>query len=76
MTLEGEITEVTSPPNKADRQKSITIWIPTTEEHIEMTFQIEDFKNSGLVEGDQISIKIEKKFDIDAMAQDLFKGKI
>ena len=76
MTLEGEITEITSPPNKADRQKSITIWIPTTEEHIEMTFQIEDFKNSGLVEGDQISIKIEKKFDIDAMAQDLFKGKI
>jgi hypothetical protein len=76
MTLEGEITEVTSPPNKTDRQRSITIWIPTTEEHIEMTFQIEDFKNSGLVEGDQISIKVEKKFDIDAMAQDLFKWKI
>ena len=76
MTLEGEITEVTSPPNKADRQKSITIWIPTTEEHIEMTFPMESFQKEDLGEGDQITIKVDKKFDIDAMAQDLFKGKI
>jgi hypothetical protein len=29
-----------------------------------------------LNEGDKITIKVEKKFDIDAMAQDLFKGKL
>lgn len=76
MTLDGEITEVTNPPNKADRFKCITIWIPQTEEHIEMNFPIESFQKEDLNEGSEITIKIAKKFDIDAMAQDLFKGKI
>ncbi|HAX45391.1 MAG TPA: hypothetical protein DCX78_00995 [Nitrospina sp.] len=76
MTLDGEITEVTSPPNKADRLRCVTIWVPETEEHIEMTFLMEDFQKAGLDEGDKITIKVDKKFDIDAMAQDLFKGKI
>lgn len=76
MTLDGEITEVTSPPNKADRLRCVIIWIPETEEHVEMTFPMEDFQKAGLSEGDQITIKVDKKFDIDAMAQDLFKGKI
>ncbi len=76
MTLDGEITEVTSPPNKADRLRCVTIWVPETEEHIEMTFLMEDFQKAGLEEGDKITIKVDKKFDIDAMAQDLFKGKI
>ncbi len=76
MTLDGEITEVTSPPNKADRLRCVTIWVPETEEHIEMTFLMEDFQKAGLDEGDKITIKVDKKFDIDAMAQGLFKGKI
>ncbi len=41
-----------------------------------MTFLMEDFQKAGLEEGDKITIKVDKKFDIDAMAQDLFKGKI
>ena len=76
MTLDGEITEVTSPPNKADRVKCVTIWVPQIEEHVEMTFPMEDFKKESLGEGEQITIRVDKKFDIDAMAQDLFKGKI
>ena len=75
MTLDGEITEITSPPNKADRLSCITVWVPATEEHTEITFSVEDFQKTDLSEGDQITIKVEKKFDIDAMAQDLFKGK-
>ena len=75
MTLDGEITEITSPPNKTDRLRCITVWVPATEEHTEITFSVEDFQKTDLSEGDQITIKVEKKFDIDAMAQDLFKGK-
>ena len=44
MTLDGEITEIASPPNKADRFKNVTIWIPITEEHAEITFPVEDFQ--------------------------------
>ena len=76
MTLDGEITEVTSPPNKADRFKCVTIRDPQIEEQVEKTFPIEDFQKASLSEGDQITIRVDKKFDIDAMAQDLFKGKI
>ena len=61
MTLDGEITEITCPPNKADRFKCITIWIPQTEEHIEVTFPVEDFQKEDLSEGAQITIKIDKK---------------
>jgi hypothetical protein len=76
MTLDGEITEITTPPNKADRFKDVTIWIPVTEEHTEISFPVEDLKKMDLCEGDKVTIKVEKKFDIDAMAQDLFKGKL
>ena len=76
MTLDGEITEIASPPNKAERFKNVTVWIPITEEHAEITFPVEDFQKMDLNEGDKITIKVEKKFDIDAMAQDLFKGKL
>ena len=76
MTLDGEITEITSPPNKADRFKNVTVWIPITEEHAEITFPVEDFQKIDLNECDKITIKVEKKIDIDAMAQDLFKGKL
>ena len=40
------------------------------------TIPVEEFQKEDLSEGAQITIKIDKKFDIDAMAQDLFKGKI
>ena len=64
MTLDGEITEITSPPNKADRFRGITIWVPATEEHTEITLPVEDFKKAGLAEGDQIAIKLEKNIGI------------
>ena len=76
MTLDGEIAEITSPPNAANRLRCISVWVPVIEEHVEMTFLVEDFQKADLGEGDQITIKVEKKFDIDAMAQDLFKGKL
>ncbi len=38
-----------------------------------MTFGLEPFQSSGFVVGDKISIKVEKKFDIDSLTQDLMK---
>ena len=49
MRLDGEITEVTSPPNKADRFKCVTIWVPQIEEHVEMTFLVEDFQKNKII---------------------------
>lgn len=71
--LDGEITEVNTPPNKADLYRELTIWIPETGEHVEITCLIHDFKKSGFEEGNKISIKIEKKFDVDALTQEFFK---
>ncbi len=71
--LEGEITEVNTPPNKADQFRELTIWVPETGEHVELTCYIHDVKNAGLEEGSKISIKIEKKFDIDSLTQNFFK---
>ncbi len=73
ITLEGEITELTCPPNQADTWRSMTIWFPETKEHIEFTFSLDDIKKSGLTEGDILTIKIDKKLDIDTLAQDLLK---
>ena len=69
--LEGEITELACPPNKADLWRSITIWLPEANEHVEFTFSLDDCKKSGLQEGDKLTIKIDKKLDIDTLAQDL-----
>ena len=71
--LEGEITEVNTPPNKADQFRELTIWIPETGEHLELTCNIHEIKNAGLEEGNKVSIKIEKKFDIDSLTRDLLK---
>lgn len=73
ITLEGEITELTCPPNKAELWRSITIWLPEAKEHVEFTLSLEEFKKSGLREGDKLTIKFDKKFDIDSLAQDLLK---
>lgn len=74
ITLQGEITEITCPPNKADQFRSVSIWLPETEEHMEFTFFLTEFQRSGLVEGDKITIKVDKQFDIDSLTRDLLKG--
>jgi len=71
--LDGEITEVNTPPNKADQFRELTIWIPETGEHVELTCYVHDIKKDGLEEGNKISIKIEKKFDVDSLTRDLLK---
>ena len=72
--LDGEITEINTPPNKADQFRELTIWVPETGEHVEMTCFIHELKKSGLEEGSKISIKIEKKFDVDSLTRDLLKA--
>ena len=71
ITLDGEITELTSPPNKAGTLRSMTIWLPEAEEHIEFTFNLDDLIKSGFKEGDMLTIKFDKKLDIDTLAQNL-----
>jgi hypothetical protein len=71
--VDGEITEINTPPNKADQFRDVTIWLPETEEHVEFRFFLETFQSAGFAEGDKISIKLEKKFDIDSLTQDLMK---
>ena len=73
IVLDGEITELTAPPNKADHFRELTIWIPETGEHIEMTCYVHEVQKAGFEEGSQISIKIEKKLDIDSLTRDLLK---
>ncbi len=74
--LEGEITQTTVPPNKAETERDITIWVPQTENEIEMTFSLEVFQKYQFQVGDKLSIQIDKKLDIDAMARDFFKKDI
>ena len=71
--LEGEITQTTVPPNKAEQERGVTIWIQQIESEIEMTFSLEVFQKYQFAVGDKLSIKIEKQLDIDAMARDFFK---
>lgn len=73
ITFDGEITEMDSPPNKADNWRSLTIWLPEVNEHVEITISLEEIKKSGLQEGDMLTIKIDKKLDIDSLTQDLLK---
>lgn len=74
ITLQGEITEITCPPNQADQFRSVSVWIPDTEEHMEFTFVLSECQRSGFAEGDKITIKVEKQFDIDSLTRNLFKG--
>ncbi len=74
--LEGEITQTTVPPNKAETERDITIWVQQTENEIEMTFSLEVFQKYQFQVGDKLSIQIDKKLDIDAMARDFFKKDI
>jgi len=40
---------------------------------VELTCYVHDIKKDGLEEGNKISIKIEKKFDVDSLTRDLLK---
>ncbi len=71
--LEGEITQTSVPPNKADVERDVTIWVQQTENEIEVTFSLEEFQKHQFEVGDKLSIQIDKKLDIDAMARDFFK---
>ncbi|MBI4385017.1 MAG: hypothetical protein HY579_13420 [Nitrospinae bacterium] len=74
MTLEGEITDVACPPNKADVYRTVTVWLPETQEHMEFTFNLQDFQKSAMKEGDKIRIQIDKTFDVDALTREIFKN--
>ncbi len=73
IALEGEVTQTSAPPNQAEFFRTVTIWVQQTEDEIEFTFPLAEFKKYNFQEGDKLSIKIDKQFDIDKMAQDLFK---
>ena len=73
IVLVGEITELSTPPNIAVLFRELTIWVPETGEHIEMTCYVHEVQKAGFEEGSQISIKIEKKLDIDSLTRDLLK---
>ena len=71
--LEGEITETSSPPNKADVWKAVSIWFADTQETMDFTLQLDEFRNSQLKVGDKVIIQIDKQFDVDAFTENLFK---
>ena len=71
--LEGEITETSVPPNKAEVERDVTIWVQQTENEIEMTFSLEQFQKYNFEVGDKLSIQIDKKLDIDAHGSGLFQ---
>ncbi|MDH5762144.1 MAG: hypothetical protein OEZ51_04105 [Nitrospinota bacterium] len=71
--LEGEITQTSVPPNKAEVEREVTIWIQQTENEIGLTFSLEEFQKYQFSVGDKLSIQIDKKLDIDALARDFFK---
>ncbi len=73
ITLQGEVTRTSAPPNQADQYRLVTIWVNDTEDEIDLTFSLAEFKKYGFEAGDKLSIKIDKQFDIDKMAQDLFR---
>ncbi|MFQ5677228.1 MAG: hypothetical protein ACE5G1_15150, partial [bacterium] len=60
-------------PNKADAYRTISIWLPQTEEYMDFTFNLEEFKSSKMKVGDQITIQIDKRFDVDSFTSELFK---
>ncbi len=73
ISMDGEVTEINNPPNRSADFREVTIWVNDTEEHVEMTIHLAALKNAGIEVGDKISIKIDKKFDIDSLTQDLMK---
>ena len=74
--LEGEITQTTVPPNKAEVERDVTIWVQQTENEIEMTFTLEEFQKYQFQVGDKLSIQIDKMLNFDDMARDFFKNDV
>jgi len=72
--IDGEITETSCPPNKADVLRTVTVWLPEQGEELELTVYLTEFQRDKLKEGDHITISIEKKLDLDSLAQNFFKG--
>ena len=75
ITLDGEITEINCPPNKTEQFREVTLWVSDTEEHVELTVGLAELQSSGMAVGDKITIKIDKKFDIDSLTKDLMNLK-
>ena len=72
--LDGEITETSTPPNKANLLKTVSIWLEDTQEVMDFTFKHDEFKNSQLKVGDKVTIQIDKRFDVDAFTEKLFNN--
>ncbi len=72
--LEGEITETQVPPNKAEVERELTIWVETTENEINLSVPLETFQQYNFQVGDRLSIQVDKRLDIDKLTQDLLKG--
>jgi len=74
MNLEGEITEINIPPNNAEVERTLTIWVSPTENEFELTLELEVFQKYNFEVGDKLSITVDKKPDFDKMAMDFFKS--
>ena len=72
--MEGEITEIACPPNKADVLRIVSIWFHQTEEEMDFTLDLEEFKKSQMKVGDKVTIQIDKRFDVDSFTNELFKN--
>ena len=72
--IDGEVIETSCPPNRADSLRTVTVWLPETEESMDFTFSLEAFQKSGIKTGDKILIQIDKRFDVDTFTQSLFKS--
>ena len=70
ITLEGEITETSCPPNRAYNWRTVTIWLPESEEHVEFIFDLNNLQKAGWKEGDKLLIKFEKLPDYGDDARD------
>ena len=72
--IEGEITEISSPPNRADVLRTVSIWLNQTEEDMDFTLDLEELKKSQMKVGDKVTIQIDKRFDVDTFTNELFKN--
>ncbi|MCF8720844.1 hypothetical protein [Nitrospina gracilis] len=73
LMFEGEITQTKVPPNKAEFEREVVIWIDETSNELEITLDLNTFQKNGFQVGDKLTIKIEKQADFDSLARDFFK---
>lgn len=65
--LNGEITEISSPPNQTAVKRTVVIWLDKTEESMDFTLDLEDLKTTPMKVGDKITIQIDKRFDANSL---------